>query len=174
MHPPASPEHDRTGINNALSLLAIPLHFQRGQSVYAVTPGSGSRTGFRRPTMHNGTPNTLPSRNEAWGFFGTIRHHAEPNHAWALAMGAIAKTTDCPEEAVRDFLDSRYGRHLADDVANGLFSGRDLPAAINSAIERWMEWRIDARIERELGIPRGLPYLTEFVCMHEALLDATA
>lgn len=122
--------------------------------------------------MQNGTPTSLPSQNEAWGFFGTIRHHAEPNHAWALAMGAITKTTGCPDEAVRDFLDSRYGRHFADEVANALFGRLDLPAAIDSAIERWMKWRIDRRIEDEIGIPRGLPYLTGFVCMHEALLDA--
>jgi hypothetical protein len=74
--------------------------------------------------MQNETPTTLPSRNEAWGFFGAIRHFAEPHQAWALAMEAAARTTGCPEEAVRDFLDSRYGRHLADDVINapGLIS----------------------------------------------------
>lgn len=125
----------------------------------------------RETAMQNGTPTSLRSRNEAWGFFGTIRHHANANQAWTLAMDAIAKTTACPDEAVRDFLDSRYGRHFADEVANGLVSGRDLPTAIDSAIERWMDWRIDARIEHELGIPRGLPYLTGFVCMNEALLD---
>jgi hypothetical protein len=119
------------------------------------------------------TTTILPTANEAWGFFGTIRHNAEPNRAWALAMEAIRKRTGSPEEAIRDFLDSRYGRHFADEVANGLVSGRELPTAIDSAIERWMEWRIDARIEHELGIPQGLPYLTGFVCMHEALLDAT-
>jgi hypothetical protein len=124
--------------------------------------------------MQNGTPTTLPSQNEAWGFFGTIRHHAEPNQAWALAMEAIAKTTGCPDEAVRDFLDSRYGRHFADEVANHLVSGRDLPSAIDSAIERWMKWKIDRGIESELGIPHGLPYLAGFVCMYEALLEAKA
>lgn len=116
----------------------------------------------------------LPTANEAWGFFGTIRHHAEQTKAWALAMAAIANETGCPDEAVRDFLDSRYGRQFADDVANALFGGLELPAAIDSAIERWMKWRIDRRIEDELGIPQGLPYLTGFVCMHEALLDAMA
>lgn len=124
--------------------------------------------------MHNGTPDTLPSQNEAWGFFGTIRHHAEPAEAWRLASLHIAAETGVSEEAVRAFLDSRYGRHFADDVTNALFGGLDLPAAIDSAIERWMNWRINRRIEDELGIPRGLPYLTGFVCMHEALLDTTA
>ena len=56
----------------------------------------------------------------------------------------------------------------------GLCGGRDLPRAIDEAIERWMDRRIDAAIESELGIPEGLPYLTGFVCMHEALLEGAA
>ena len=122
--------------------------------------------------MHNETPATLPSRNEARGFLGAIRPYADPQQAWDLAMGAIAKTTGCTDEAVRAFLDSRDGRRFADEVINGLIGRLDLPLAIESAIERWMRQRIDARIETELGIPEGLPYLTGFVCMHEALLAA--
>jgi len=37
-----------------------------------------------------------------------------------------------------------------------------------------MSRRIDAWIESELGIPEGLPYLTGFVCMQEALLEGAA
>ena len=55
-----------------------------------------------------------------------------------------------------------------------LCNERDLPRAIDETIERWMDRRIDAAIERELGIPEGLPYLTGFVCMHEALLEGAA
>ena len=36
---------------------------------------------------------TLPSNNEAWGFYGTIRHHADPAAAWPLAMQAIGEAT---------------------------------------------------------------------------------
>jgi hypothetical protein len=60
--------------------------------------------------MQNGTPTTVPSQNEAWGFYGTIRHYAEPNQAWALAMEAGAKTTGCPDEAVRDCRRPEQGR----------------------------------------------------------------
>ena len=42
-------------------------------------------------------------------------------------------------------------------------SGRDLAAAVDDVVERWMELRIDTLIEREIGIPEGLPYLTGFV-----------
>ncbi len=53
-------------------------------------------------------------------------------------------------------------------VANCLFAGFSLPAAIDAAVERWMGWSIGRRIEREYGIPRDLPYLTGWV-MHCAI-----
>ncbi len=46
-------------------------------------------------------------------------------------------------------------------------AGIDQAAATGVAVARWMGWRIDRRIERQHGIPRGLPYLTGFVTFHE-------
>ncbi|MFN3624482.1 MAG: hypothetical protein ACK4TP_10505 [Hyphomicrobium sp.] len=116
----------------------------------------------------------LPTNNKAWGFFGTIRHHADPEQAWPKAFKAISAATGCAGEGVRDFLDSRHGRHFADDVANGLFEGRGLADAIDAAIERWMTWTIDRRTSRETGIPRGLPYLVGFVTDCEIMAEADA
>ena len=116
----------------------------------------------------------LPSNNEAWGFFGTIRHHADPEQAWPLAFKAISNATGCADEGVRDFLDSRHGRHFADDVANGLFEGRGLADSINAAVDRWMDWTINRRTSRETGIPRGLPYLVGFVTDCEIMAEASA
>jgi hypothetical protein len=115
---------------------------------------------------------TLPSDNAEWGFFGTIRHHADAAAAWALAVPAIQRTTGCPDIAVRDFLDSIHGRHFADDVANGLFAGQPLAAAIDAAVARWMGWRISRRTARDTGIPHGLPYLAGFVTHFEILVNA--
>ena len=111
----------------------------------------------------------MQTNNEAWGFYGTIRHHADPAQAWPLAIRAIGEATGCTDEAVRDFLDSRHGRHFADDVANGVYDGLDLAAAIDAAVGRWVGWTIDGYIEVELGIPRGLPYLTGLVTHYEIL-----
>jgi hypothetical protein len=116
----------------------------------------------------------LPSNNEAWGFFGTIRHHADPAEAWPLAMRAIAEATGCSEIGVRDFLGSRHGRHFADDVTNGLFEGRGIADAIDAAVDRWTNWTIDRRTSRETGIPRGLPYLVGFVTDCEIMAEASA
>ena len=116
--------------------------------------------------------NTLPTRNTAWGFFVTIGHHADAEIAWPLAMNAIATATGCPDTAVRDFLDSRQGRHFADDVANGLVDGLAISPAIYAAVARWMRWTITRRTSRETGIPTGLPYLTGFVTHCEIEAEA--
>jgi hypothetical protein len=116
--------------------------------------------------------NTLPTNNSEWGFFGTLAHHADADAAWPLAMKAVGRATGCSERAVRDFLDSRYGRHFADDVANGLLAGRAIEEAIDMAVTRWMGWTISWRTSRETGIPRGLPYLTGFVTHVEIEAEA--
>ena len=89
---------------------------------------------------------TLPTtQNPEWGFFGTMAHHADPAATWPIAMTAIIEATGCADYEVRAFLDSRHGRHFADDVANGLTRGESFDAAIAEATERWMGWRISAR-----------------------------
>ena len=83
--------------------------------------------------------------------------------AWPLAMTAVSDATSQPLESVRIFLDSRHGRHFADDVQNGLYQGQALQDAINAATQRWMGWTIGPRTSKQYVIPRGLPYLTGFV-----------
>ena len=123
------------------------------------------------------TTTTLPTRNTEWGFCGTIDRidddlAADAPKAWTLASKRIAAATGVSPEGVRDFLDSRHGRHFADDVANWLARGDTLKDAIDAAVARWMGWRIDRRTEREMGIPRGLPYLTGFVTHCEIEAEA--
>lgn len=123
-----------------------------------------------------------PSRNEDYGFFRTLtvcpqrdRRSAE---VWSLASRLIAETVSASSEdemiGIRDFLDSRIGRHFADDVVGNMIGcGIGLEAAIGSAIRRWQDWRIDRQTEREHGIPAGLPYLTGWV-QHFAVTAAMA
>ena len=101
------------------------------------------------------------TQNEAWGFWGTMNEHAST--AWPLAMTAISDATGQPLESVRIFLDSRHGRHFADEVQNGLYRGQTLTDAINAATRQWMGWTIGRQTSKQYGIPRGLPYLTGFV-----------
>lgn len=125
------------------------------------------------------TTTTLPTRNTEWGFWGTIDIieddlAADAPKAWTFASKAIGVATGASPEGVRDFLDSRHGRHFADDVANALARGDTLKDAINAAVTRWMNWRIDRRTSRDTGIPAGLPYLTGFATHFEILAESDA
>lgn len=109
------------------------------------------------------TNTTLPSpssQNESWGFFGAMNEHAAA--AWPIACAAVARATQLDADAARAFLDSRHGRHFADDVRNCLDAGAGIAAAIDAATARWMAWTIGRETSRWNGIPRGLPYLTGF------------
>lgn len=119
--------------------------------------------------MNNPIPAT---RNETHGFWGTMNEHAAA--AWPVAMAAISDATGQPLESVRAFLDSRHGRHFADDVGNELLRGRGLEEAVRSATARWMGWTIGRATARDYGIPRGLPYLTSFVIHCEIAEEALA
>ena len=107
-----------------------------------------------------------------FGFFGTMAEHAEA--AWPLAMTAISEATAEPLESVRTFLDSRHGRHCADDVQNGLYAGATLADAINAATRRWMSWTIGRSTSKQYDIPKGLPYLTGFVIHCEIIEESLA
>ena len=101
------------------------------------------------------------TRNEGWGFYGTMKDHAAA--AWPLAMLAIRQATEESLEDVRAFLDSRWGRHFADEVHNGLHRGESLQEAIDGASRRWMEWKVGSRQAAQYGVPKGMAYLLAMV-----------
>jgi hypothetical protein len=109
------------------------------------------------------TTTIQPTRNEAWGFFGTMQTAgADPMQAWSAASAMIAAETEVTPEGGRDFLDSREGRHFADDVVSELAKAGPgkLEEAIEAAIARWQGWRNSRTTSRKTGIPQGLPWLT--------------
>ncbi len=102
------------------------------------------------------------TRNEGWGFWGTMGNQAEA--AWPLAMNVVMDATGEEAETVRAFLDSRHGRHFADEVLDGLQVAQlPLQTAVTRTVERWMHLRGGKLISREFGIPRGIAYLVGFV-----------
>ena len=119
------------------------------------------------------TNTTQGSKNHEWGFWGTISHHGDASIAWPIAINTISDATQLPAETVAIFLDSRHGRHFADDVANELATGKVIADAIEAATARWMGWRISARTAHQTGIPRGLSYLTGFA-IHAEIEASTA
>ena len=112
------------------------------------------------------------TQNTEWGFFGTMNEHAET--AWPLAMLAISNATRQPFHSVQLFLDSRHGRHFADDVGMQLHAGHALPEAIENACGKWMSWTIGRYVKEKYGIPKGLPYLTGFVIHCECNIEVLA
>ena len=119
------------------------------------------------------TKQTIPAtQNDAWGFFGTMNEHRTA--AWPIAMTAISDATCQPLESVRLFLDSRHGRHFANDVLNELLRGHTIQQAIDAAVTRWMGWTIGRQTSKQYGIPKGLPYLTGFLIHCEIAEDSLA
>ena len=124
----------------------------------------------------------LPSRNEDYGFFGTLticpQRDRRSVEVWVLASTLIATAIRADSEdemiGIRDFLDSRMGRQFADDVVGNMTGCNiDSETAITSAIRRWQDWRISRQTERADGIPAGLPYLTGWV-QHYAIAASMA
>ena len=119
------------------------------------------------------TTKKIPAtQNDAWGFWGTMNDDAKT--AWPIAMTAISDATCQPLESVRAFLDSRHGRHFADDVLNEMLRGNAIKQAVDAAVTRWMGWTIGRQTSKEYGIPRGLTYLTGFVIHCEIVEEAMA
>ena len=119
--------------------------------------------------------NILTSQNRDWGFYGTMATNTKinPDLAWQTAMKVLTGiTVGTTEEALRSFLDSKQGRHFADDVSNELFSGKELEDAIEDTGSRWMDWKIGNRTEERYGIPAGLPYLQGWVSHEDIQLDS--
>jgi hypothetical protein len=88
----------------------------------------------------------LPTANETWGFWGTSgRNGYDQQTAWEAASDALATAFDLSPEQVRDLLDARFGRHLADDLSF-IPGGPANPEAIEKHIMRrlasrqWHRW----------------------------------
>ena len=122
----------------------------------------------------------LASRNTGWGFYGTIERAGEsPETAWRIASALIALATLAEDqngygaEGVRDFLDSRDGRHFADMVAGFIATAPGghtvLDRVILKAIETHQGWKTDRTMMRSCGIPAGLPYLSGMVQYYAGL-----
>ncbi len=84
------------------------------------------------------------TNNEEWGFWGTIRQAGVTGgHAcevWAEAVGAVASVMKVNTEKARDLLDSRFGRHLADQIIGSAEVGED----IRKLLKRGGSWHRNA------------------------------
>jgi len=59
----------------------------------------------------------LNTKNEGWGFYGTTKMEYpedQTDKRWEEAFNILLKLSNLAPEVIRRFLDSKYGRHLAD------------------------------------------------------------
>jgi hypothetical protein len=103
------------------------------------------------------TKTILPTANEAWGFWGTCGHNGyDQAMAWEAASDALATAFDLTPEQVRDLLDARFGRHLADDLSfipGGPASREAIETHIMTRLadRRWRKWFETAVREAKSG-----------------------
>lgn len=83
----------------------------------------------------------LPTKNPEWGFWGTCRangylgdgYSTEQRERlaklWVAAFRGLCSRDGWKPENAREFLDSRWGRHFADDLSS-------LPEITPEAVER--------------------------------------
>lgn len=103
----------------------------------------------------------IQTTNEGWGFYGSFTTQAAA--AWPLALTAIQQATGFDEADCATFLDSRHGRHFADDVLNALRDGHPLAQAIEAAVTRWQGYKLTRSARARYDIPAGVTYLQGFV-----------
>jgi hypothetical protein len=96
--------------------------------------------------MMTKTKTMLPTDNPAWGFWGTgERNGYDVAMAWQAVGDALATAFDLTPVEIRDLLDARFGRHLADDLSfidGGPVSAQAIETHIMARLadRRWRRW----------------------------------
>lgn len=108
----------------------------------------------------------IQTRNPRYGFYGVMLEQGEnADEAWSAALLGITSLTNCDDESVRDFLDSRLGRHFADTVHTHRVHSLTLSQCIMLAVIEWHGYRIGKAVRKTFDIPPGADYLTAMVML---------
>jgi hypothetical protein len=96
------------------------------------------------------------TENPEWGFYGTMAQtgHPAPAEAFDTAVKRISAATGEDPLHVARFLDSRRGRHFADDVHGFTNKGLSFEASLGATIGRYLSWNSRAA---------GIDYLTNAI-----------
>ncbi len=92
------------------------------------------------------TKTILPTGNQIWGFWGTCGHNGyDQQMAWEAGSDVLATAFDLTPEQVRALLDSRFGRHFADDMSfipGGPVSRDAIESHVMARLAdpRWRSW----------------------------------
>ena len=86
------------------------------------------------------TKQILETQNEEWGFYGTINNHyskEKTDKKWGEAFKLLLDLSQKTPEEIRDYLDSRSGRKLADCVIDLKGNLKDI---IINEYSKWVEF----------------------------------
>lgn len=62
----------------------------------------------------------LQTTNEGWGFYGTcLNNGRNAKKEWKKAMKLLVEEQELSQEQARDLLDSKWGRHAANELDCG-------------------------------------------------------
>lgn len=88
---------------------------------------------------------SVKTSNKAWGFYGTYKSCHETSdrdtaRAYAAAHGAVMTVLGMDAAETKEWLDSRNGRHLADQVAKGKAADDTVAYVTKHAASIKKEW----------------------------------
>ena len=92
------------------------------------------------------TKTILPTNNTEWGFWGTAgRNGYDQQMTWEAVSDALATAFDLTPVQLRDLLDARFGRHVADDLSfilGGPVTGQAVEKHIMTRLadRGWSKW----------------------------------
>lgn len=103
----------------------------------------------------------LPTENESWGFYGTLSQSmpdtAQMNDIWVAAFKAFLEAfPGIDSKVVREFLDSKGGRHFADAIMDDAVAKGD-PAKVGKAVKAALRGGEGAWVAKELARMAGTP-----------------
>lgn len=103
---------------------------------------------------------TAKTTNEHYGFYGTfsLYNNGTAATAWDSAVKKLEAATGHEQENIGAWLDTRTGRHFADQVISNVKMGSELNAAIDKTIEKWNKFHQNPH-HRNNGAPACATYL---------------
>lgn len=116
---------------------------------------------------------TVKTTNEHYGFYGTINlyNNTMAEAAWNTAISQLEAATGHYREDIGAWLDTRIGRHFADQVTSQIKMGADMETAIAATIEKWNKFKQN-RHHRSNGTPASATYLQADIAMVSMDLEA--
>lgn len=116
--------------------------------------------------QHKANKMQIPkTQNETYGFYGTCSiADLNASALWRIAIKQIHQATEEHPEDIATFLDSRHGRHFADDVVCRMKSGQTTHTAISETVQKWQTWQLGNTV-KGMGLPRNTPYLNGLIMM---------